>query len=44
MYISYANANALNLPISFSNVHKTVADIALIDSEAMENFLDQWTV
>jgi hypothetical protein len=41
MYISYANANALNLPISFSNVHKMVADIALIDSGAMENFLDQ---
>jgi Reverse transcriptase (RNA-dependent DNA polymerase)/RNase H-like domain found in reverse transcriptase len=44
MYISYANANALNLPISFSNVHKMVADVALVDSGATENFLDQHTV
>jgi hypothetical protein len=44
MYISYANANALNLPISFANVHKTVADVTLVDSGATENFLDQRTV
>ena len=42
MYISYANA--LNLPISFANVCQKVADVALVDSGATENFLDQWTV
>jgi Retroviral aspartyl protease len=42
MYISYANA--LNLLISFSSVHKTVADVALVDSGATENFIDWRTV
>jgi hypothetical protein len=41
MYISYANA--LNLPISFSSVHKMIADVALVDSGATENFIDQRT-
>jgi hypothetical protein len=42
MYISYANA--LNLPILFANVHQKVADVALVDSGATENFLDRRTV
>ena len=42
MYISYANA--LNLPISFANVRQKVADVALVDSRATENFLDRRTV
>ena len=42
MYISYANA--LNLPILFANVRQKVADVALVDSGATENFLDRRTV
>jgi predicted aspartyl protease len=41
MYISYANA--LNLPISFSSVHKTIANVTLVDSGATENFINQRT-
>ena len=39
LYISYANT--LNLPISFANVHQKVTDVALVDSGATKNFLDQ---
>ena len=42
MYIGYANT--LNLPISFANVCQKVADVALVDSGATENFLDRQTV
>jgi hypothetical protein len=41
MYISYANA--LNLPISFLSVHKMIVEVALVDSRATENFIDQRT-
>jgi hypothetical protein len=47
LYISYKKA--LNIPILFSSRHETVAACALVDSGAMENFLDyrmtiQWRV
>jgi hypothetical protein len=42
MYISYANA--LNLPVSFASVMKTIADKVLVDSGATKNFVDRRTV
>jgi hypothetical protein len=40
-YIS--RRNALNIPILFTNKEGTVADEALVDSGAMENFMDKAT-
>ena len=42
MYINYANA--LNLPLFFYQKHGKVAEEALLDSGAMENFINHQTI
>ena len=42
MYINYANT--LNLPLFFYQKHGKVAKEALLDSGAMENFVDHQTI
>ena len=42
MYINYANA--LNLPLFFYQRHGRVAEEALLDSRATENFIDHQTI